>query len=122
MSTAITILGGVGLFLLGITVITDGLKALAGSALRTVMAKAAATPLSGLLGCGRHATCSVIECGDNDDDWARQRRTPDVSSGIGSCLRSQCWRDGNGLARRAYRRACLACSLCIADDFVGALA
>ncbi len=47
MSTAITILGGVGLFLLGMTVMTDGLKALAGSALRTVMAKAAATPLSG---------------------------------------------------------------------------
>src|SRR5262249_58347610 len=45
MSTAISILGGVGLFLLGMTVMTDGLKALAGSALRTVLAKAAATPL-----------------------------------------------------------------------------
>ncbi len=47
MSTAIAILGGVGLFLLGMTVMTDGLKALAGSALRAVLAKAAATPLSG---------------------------------------------------------------------------
>lgn len=47
MATAIAILGGVGLFLLGMTVMTDGLKALAGSALRTVLAKAAATPLSG---------------------------------------------------------------------------
>ncbi|EIM25408.1 Na/Pi cotransporter family protein [Microvirga lotononidis] len=47
MSTAIAILGGVGLFLLGMTVMTDGLKALAGSSLRTVLAKAAATPLSG---------------------------------------------------------------------------
>ncbi|WP_296583263.1 Na/Pi symporter [Xanthobacter sp.] len=47
MSTAIAILGGVGLFLLGMTVMTDGLKALAGSALRTVLAKAASTPLSG---------------------------------------------------------------------------
>ena len=47
MSTAIAILGGVGLFLLGMTVMTDGLKALAGSALRTVLGKAAATPLSG---------------------------------------------------------------------------
>jgi phosphate:Na+ symporter len=47
MSTAISILGGVGLFLLGMTVMTDGLKALAGSALRTVLAKAAATPLRG---------------------------------------------------------------------------
>jgi phosphate:Na+ symporter len=49
MSTAIAILGGVGLFLLGMTVMTDGLKALAGSALRTALGKAAATPLSGAL-------------------------------------------------------------------------
>src|SRR6202000_2093467 len=47
MSTAISILGGVGLFLLGMTVMTDGLKAMAGSALRTVLSKAAATPLRG---------------------------------------------------------------------------
>ncbi|GAB4072967.1 Na/Pi cotransporter family protein [Ancylobacter sonchi] len=47
MSTAIAILGGVGLFLLGMTVMTDGLKALAGSALRVVLGKAAATPASG---------------------------------------------------------------------------
>jgi phosphate:Na+ symporter len=47
MSTAISVLGGVGLFLLGMTVMTEGLKALAGSALRTVLAKAAATPLHG---------------------------------------------------------------------------
>ena len=47
MSTAIAILGGVGLFLLGMTIMTDGLKALAGSSLRTVLGKAAATPLSG---------------------------------------------------------------------------
>jgi phosphate:Na+ symporter len=47
MSTAIAILGGVGLFLLGMTIMTDGLKALAGSSLRTVLGRAAATPLSG---------------------------------------------------------------------------
>jgi phosphate:Na+ symporter len=47
MSTTISILGGVGLFLLGMTVMTDGLKALAGSALRTVLGKAAATPVRG---------------------------------------------------------------------------
>ncbi|WP_316399286.1 Na/Pi symporter [Bradyrhizobium sp. 33ap4] len=47
MSIAISALGGVGLFLLGMTVMTDGLKLLAGSALRTVLAKAAATPLLG---------------------------------------------------------------------------
>src|SRR5215510_13806439 len=47
MSTAISALGGVGLFLLGMTVMTEGLKTLAGSALRAVLSKAAATPLRG---------------------------------------------------------------------------
>lgn len=47
MQTIIVVLGGVGLFLLGMAVMTDGLKALAGSALRTVLGKAASTPLSG---------------------------------------------------------------------------
>src|SRR5246127_1369452 len=49
MSTTISILGGVGLFLLGMTVMTDGLKATAGSALRTVLGRAAATPMRGAL-------------------------------------------------------------------------
>jgi phosphate:Na+ symporter len=43
----ISVIGGVGLFLLGMAVMTDGLKALAGTALRGVLAKAAATPLDG---------------------------------------------------------------------------
>jgi phosphate:Na+ symporter len=47
MSTTISILGGVGLFLLGMAVMTEGLKGLAGSSLRTVLGKAAATTLSG---------------------------------------------------------------------------
>jgi phosphate:Na+ symporter len=47
MSTAISVLGGVGLFLIGMTIMTEGLKALAGPALRTVLGKAAATPLRG---------------------------------------------------------------------------
>ena len=47
MSTAISVLGGIGLFLLGMTVMTEGLKAVAGSALRAVLGKAAATPLLG---------------------------------------------------------------------------
>ena len=47
MSTTISVLGGVGLFLLGMSVMTNGLKALAGSRLRTTLGKAAATPLSG---------------------------------------------------------------------------
>jgi hypothetical protein len=45
MSTVIPILGGVGLFLLGMTVMRGGLKALAGSALRTVLGKAIAEPV-----------------------------------------------------------------------------
>jgi len=47
LETTVAIAGGVGFFLLGMAVMTDGLKALAGSALRTVLAKAAATSLSG---------------------------------------------------------------------------
>src|SRR5215475_1018490 len=47
MSTMISVLGGVGLFLLGMSVMTSGLKALAGSGLRTTLRKMAATPLSG---------------------------------------------------------------------------
>ncbi len=47
METIVSIVGGVGLFLLGMAVMTDGLKALAGTALKTVMEKAAATPLLG---------------------------------------------------------------------------
>jgi phosphate:Na+ symporter len=47
MSMTISVLGGIGLFLLGMTIMTDGLKGLAGSSLRTVLGKAAATPLSG---------------------------------------------------------------------------
>jgi phosphate:Na+ symporter len=47
MSTTISVLGGVGLFLLGMSVMTSGLKALAGSGLRTTLRQAAATPLSG---------------------------------------------------------------------------
>ena len=45
METIVSIVGGIGLFLLGMAVMTDGLKALAGTALKTVMEKAAATPL-----------------------------------------------------------------------------
>jgi phosphate:Na+ symporter len=47
MSTTISVLGGVGLFLLGMSVMTSGLKALAGSRLRSTLSKMAATPLSG---------------------------------------------------------------------------
>src|SRR5262245_18328572 len=47
MSTAISVLGGVGLFLLDKRVMTNVLKAVAGPGLRTTMRRAAATPLSG---------------------------------------------------------------------------
>ena len=47
MSTTIWIIGGVGLFLLGMTVMTAGLKGLAGSGLRAALSNAAATPLRG---------------------------------------------------------------------------
>jgi len=47
MSTTTTVLGGVGLFLLGMSVMTSGLKELAGSKLRDTLRRMAATPLSG---------------------------------------------------------------------------
>ena len=47
METTVAIVGGIGFFLLGMAIMTDGLKALAGSALRVVLAKAAATSVSG---------------------------------------------------------------------------
>src|SRR6201997_939412 len=47
MSTTISVIGGVGLFLLGMSVMTAGLKGFAGSGLRTVLSKAASTSLSG---------------------------------------------------------------------------
>jgi phosphate:Na+ symporter len=46
MSTTVSILGGVGLFLLGMSIMTSGLKASAGPELRTMLSKAAATPMS----------------------------------------------------------------------------
>lgn len=47
MSTTVSVLGGVGLFLLGMSVMTVGLKALAGPGLRATLSKMAATPFSG---------------------------------------------------------------------------
>jgi phosphate:Na+ symporter len=47
MSTTTSVLGGVGLFLLGMSVMTSGLKELAGSGLRTTLSKVASNPLSG---------------------------------------------------------------------------
>ena len=47
LETIVSIVGGVGLFLLGMAVMTDGLKALAGTALKQVLERAAATPLLG---------------------------------------------------------------------------
>ena len=47
MSTTVSVLGGVGLFLLGMSVMTAGLKGLAGPGLRTILSKVAATALSG---------------------------------------------------------------------------
>lgn len=44
----VTLLGGLGIFLLGITLLTDGLKSLAGAALRQILTRFVAGPLSGV--------------------------------------------------------------------------
>lgn len=46
-NTILTVLGGLGMFLLGMGVLTDGLRSVAGSALRSVLARAARTPTRG---------------------------------------------------------------------------
>jgi hypothetical protein len=56
MSTTIRILEGVALFLLYVAIISDGLKGLAGSSVRTVRSKPAATPL-----CESVPLCSGVE-------------------------------------------------------------
>lgn len=54
----VQVLGGIGLFLLGMLLMTDGLKSLAGEALRTILAKAVRGPVSGVI-CGAGATALV---------------------------------------------------------------
>lgn len=45
----VQVLGGVGLFLLGMVIMTDGLKSLAGEAMRSVLIRFTHTPMSGAL-------------------------------------------------------------------------
>jgi phosphate:Na+ symporter len=47
LETLVSIFGGVGLFLLGMAVMTDGLKALASTALKTVMERRPSSARSG---------------------------------------------------------------------------
>jgi hypothetical protein len=48
-SSGSSVLGGVGVFLLGMTIMTGSLKALAGSSLRTLLSTAATTPIGGAI-------------------------------------------------------------------------
>ena len=66
------------LFLLGMSVMTEGPKALVGSALRTVLGKVAATPLSRVLRGRRHAPRAIVERDDHDDRTG-QRGPADLS-------------------------------------------
>jgi len=49
LDMAVQVLGGVGLFLLGMVIMTDGLKSLAGDAMRSVLIRFTHTPVSGAL-------------------------------------------------------------------------
>jgi phosphate:Na+ symporter len=49
IGSALLCLGGLGLFLLGMTVLTDGLRALAGRALRRLLSRFTRSPLSGAM-------------------------------------------------------------------------
>ena len=70
VSTTISVLGGVGLFLLGMSVMTGGLKALAGSRLRETLSKAAATPLSGTFW-GAFVTL-IVQSSSATTNWAHR--------------------------------------------------
>ncbi len=47
IATVLTVLGGIGLFLLGLTILTDGLKALAGNAIRHALGRYTRSPFTG---------------------------------------------------------------------------
>ena len=90
METIVSIVGGVGLFLLGMAVMTDGLKALAGTALKQVMERAAATPLLGhVLGRGHNAARAIVERHHHDHHRAGQRWAPDLPARLEPGLRRQ---------------------------------
>jgi phosphate:Na+ symporter len=97
MSMTVSILGGVGLFLLGMTVMTGGLKTLAGPALRTVLSKAAATPLRGAFW-GAVVTLLVQSSSATTmtDYRSRQCGLTDLSAGIGTCPWRQRRHSGTG--------------------------
>ena len=93
MSTAIAILGGVGLFLLGMTVMTDGLKAMAGAALPSMAAPGAAADAAGH-GASRPDFSGdwVLDAAASDDPREKSR---------------EAWRDGAARhfhGRRGFRR------------------
>ena len=116
MSTTVAIVGGIGFFLLGMAVMTDGLKALAGSALRVVLAKAAATSRERhVLGRGRHAARAVVQCHHHDHDRSGQRRVADLPAGLESGVRREHRHDRDGMARGSAGRKDLAYRLCTAD-------
>src|SRR5262249_42274161 len=117
MATAVSVLGGVGLFLLGMSVMTGGLKALAGSRLRETLGKLAATPLSGTFW-GAFVTLIV------QSSSATTMTTIDLvsaglltfSQGLGLVFGANVGTTGNRLARCAHRCSRLAYSRGITDD------
>ena len=54
-----TVLGGVGIFLLGMVLLTEGLRAVAGEALRTLLQRFARTPFTAL--CSGTAVTALVQ-------------------------------------------------------------
>jgi phosphate:Na+ symporter len=48
MSETLTVLGGIGLFLLGMKIMTEALREAAGASLRSLLARFTTTPLRGV--------------------------------------------------------------------------
>src|SRR6516225_1319916 len=116
MSTAISVLGGVDLFLLGMTVMTGGLKAMAGSGGHGARQGCSDTAARLLLGRPHHPPGAIVERNHHDDDRSRQRGPVDVAAGIGPRVRCERRDDGYRLAGRTYWHPRLAHRRCAADD------
>src|SRR5262245_27786906 len=114
MSTAISALGGVGLFLLGMAVMTGGLKTMAGSA-SGARQGCSDTAARLLLGSPHHPPGAVVQRNHHDDDRSRQRGPVDVATGIGPRLRCKRRDDGHWLAGCTCWRPRLAHRRCAAD-------
>jgi len=74
MNAAVTIVGGLGLFLLGIHHLTEGLKGLAGDSLRRALQTLVGGRLSAIVSGAFHCCDPILNRDDAYGHWFCQRR------------------------------------------------